>query len=241
MRFPSNTTDYLGAIEFQPLNGQDQPEGEKIELYLPTSVQFADKVELENVQLGAALGAAVDGNIGKTFDELSTNGAFMEAAKIGVTQAISMFSEKGGAAARLASRTAPNPNTRAIFKQVNLRQFQYTFKLIPNNESEAQTIGQIIKSFRTNMYPDTITESGSVGYKFPNRYRIEAFYDGNSMNDYNLKTEPSYLESLMTNFNPSSHAFMKSGDGRGYFAEIDLSLTFIEGRTLDRNSIGKGL
>ena len=240
MRFPSNSTDYLGTIQFQPVDGNGANAGEMVELFLPTAVQFADKVELENVQLGAALGAMVDGNVGKTFDELANDQAFMDVAGLSVAKAVSMFSDKGGAAARLASRTAPNPNTRALFKQVNLRQFQYTFKMIPNNEGEAQTIGEIIKSFRTNMYPETITSSGNVGYKFPIRYRIEVFYDGQSLSEYNLKTEPAYLESLMSNYNPSSHAFMKKGAGKGYFSEVDLSLTFIEGKTLDRASIGKG-
>ena len=241
MRFPSNETEYLGTIQFQPVDGIGNDAGEMIELYLPTAIQFADKVEMENVQLGQALGALVDGNLGKTFDELANDAAFKDVAGLSVSKAVSMFSDKGGAAARLSSRTAPNPNTRALFKQVNLRQFQYTFKMIPNNESEATTIGQIIKSFRTNMYPETITSSGNVGYKFPTRYRIEAFYNGQSMSDYNLKTEPAYLESLMSNYNPSSHAFMKGTSGRGFFSEIDLSLTFIEGKTLDRASIGTGL
>lgn len=237
MRFPLNETEYLGTVRFTPEEG----DGEVIEMYLPTSLQFGDKVEYENVGLGGVAASAIDYAQGgqEPTTTYSDNADFMNnnaLFKLGVTQLVNAFSDRAGAPARELTRVAPNPNTRAIFKQVNLRQFQMTFKLIPNSEQEAREIGNIIKEFRTNMYPEEI--EGNYGYTFPNRYKIEAFYDGISLE--NLKTEPSYLESIMTNYNPSSHAFMKSGSGRGYFSEIDLSLSFIEGRTLKRKSIGDG-
>jgi hypothetical protein len=241
MRFPLNETDYLGTVRFTP---EEESGGEQIELYMPTSLQFGDKVEYENVGIGA-LGAATSDTVGRTGDttKLQSYADAMggdnatDVMKLGVSQLVSTFSDKAGAVARDATRVAPNPNTRAIFKQVSLRQFQMTFKLIPNSEQEAREIGSIIREFRTNMYPEEI--EGNFGYRFPTRYKIEAMYNGFVLQ--NILTEPCYLESVMTNYNPSSHAFMKSGSGsQGFFSEIDLSLTFIEGKTLNRKSIQAG-
>ena len=240
LEFPSNRTDYLGTLRFTPVNETGKQIGEVIELYLPSSLQVGDKVEMENVGLGALLGAAPKiFNEGMTMDQFLGNASTKEAFALGAQKVVAGLSDKAGAAFREVSRTAPNPNTRAIFKQVNLRSFQFTFKMIPNNIGEARTIGSIIKSFRTNMYPDTIGET--LGYSFPNRYQIEAFYDGFTFDDYNIATEPCYLESLMTNYNPSSQAFMKQGNSpQGFFSEIDMSLTFIESTTLDRKSVQGG-
>lgn len=242
LQFPSNRTDYLGTIKFTPVDKTGAPAGGAVELYLPSSMQQGDKIELENVNLGAAMGAAVSAmqpGADMTMDQFMGNATVKDAMALGAQKLVAGMSDTAGAAFREVTRTAPNPNTRAIFKQVSLRSFQYTFKMIPNNEGEATSIAEIIKSFRTNMYPEKIGES--LGYKFPTRYKIEAFYDGRSLSElgYNVKTEPCYLESLMTNYNPSSQAFMKAS-GNSYFSEIDLSLTFIEGKPLDRKSIEAG-
>lgn len=244
LEFPTNKTDYLGTLEFTPVDKNGRPLAGKISLYLPSSLQVGDKVELENVNLGTFLGTATNQlqNLenGATYDQFIKNINIKDVFALGAQKVVAGMSDKAGAAIREVTRTAPNPNTRAIFKQVNLRTFQYTFKMIPNNEREAVNIGEIIQSFRTNMYPETISET--LGYKFPIRYKIEAFYDGFSLSDYgyNVKTEPCYLESVMTNYNPTQQAFMKAEGGFNYFAEIDMSLTFIEGKPLDRASIGKG-
>ena len=236
LSFPSNTTDYLGKLKFINVDG-----GDNIDLYLPASLQIGDKVEYENVGLTALFAAAADVGSGeKSFDQLA-GPSWDTFSKLAINKAVSAFSEVAtGAAVRSATRTAPNPNTRAIFKQVNLRSFQFTFKMIPNNIGEARDIGAIIKEFRKNMYPERI--DGGIAYKFPNRYRLEAHYNDMVLSDYNLTTEPCYLESVMSNYNPSSQAFMVPGGSKqGFFSEIDLSLTFIEGRTLDRTSVFAGL
>ena len=251
--FPSNRNDYLGSLRFIPEaqtsqasesgEGEVVPErneSEQIELYLPSSLQIGDKVEYENVGLGALFGSAVDAINSETvsYDQLLGNTNFGDVAKLGVQKAVALFSDKGAAAARLATKTAPNPNTRAIFKQVNLRTFQFTFKFIPNNADEAETISRIIKEFRTNMYPESVD---NLAYKFPTRYIIEAMYDGMTLMNYNILTEPCYLESVMTNYNPTSQTFMKKqGSFQPYFSEIDMSLTFIEGKTLDKESVRTG-
>lgn len=235
--FPENRNLYEGVINFTIVRGGESEKqlGETCTLYMPIGLQIADKVEYENAQLGAigaALGGVSDPNAAASEGNLS------DTAKQLVAQAVSKFSDRAGAAARARSLTAPNPNTRALFKQVNLRQFQFTFKLIPTSESEAGNIPEIIKYFRTEMYPENITYGDlALGYKFPNKFQIQFQTGGN---DLVTRLSDCYLEAFQTNYNPSNAAFLQKGSSPAHFSETDISLTFMEARTLSKDDIAQG-
>ena len=42
------------------------------------------------------------------------------------------------------------------FKGINKRQFQYTFKMIPRSQEEAEEIRKIIFTFKQNMLPEFV-------------------------------------------------------------------------------------
>jgi hypothetical protein len=235
--FPENRNMYEGVINFTVVTGAESSStlGDTCTLYMPVGLQIADKVEYENAQLGA-IGAAMGGTSDP--NAAASEGNLADTAKQLVSQAVAKFSERAGAAARARNLNAPNPNTRALFKQVNLRQFQFTFKLIPTSQSEAQSVPEIIKYFRTEMYPANITYADlALGYKFPNKFKIQ-FQTGGS----NIVTKLSdcYLEAFQTNYNPSNAAFLQSGSGPAHFSETDISLTFMEARTLSKDDIQQG-
>jgi hypothetical protein len=235
--FPENRNMYEGVINFTVIAGGESSStlGDTCTLYMPVGLQIADKVEYENAQLGA-IGAAMGGMSDP--NAASSEGNLGDTAKQLVSQAVAKFSERAGAAARARNLNAPNPNTRALFKQVNLRQFQFTFKLIPTSQSEAQSVPEIIKYFRTEMYPANIAYADlALGYKFPNKFKIQ-FQTGGS----NIVTKLSdcYLEAFQTNYNPSNAAFLQSGSGPAHFSETDISLTFMEARTLSKDDIQQG-
>ena len=252
LKYPEKSTskengDYPGTLRFTPVNQEGNPVdgGKVIELYLPMSIQIGDKVELENHSMNALMGGLADqitgsGNTTAALTDQSSSGTFGDylkavaaglAAKTGVTSITGVIQE--------TTKTAPNPNTRAFFKQVGLRSFQFMFKMIPTSEREARIIRGIIKSFRTEMYPDSIYRGQfAVGYKIPNKYKIEAFYDDQELG---IKIQPSFLESIMTNYNSSGMAFLKDPKGGdAHFSEIDLSLNFTEGRALNKKMVDEG-
>lgn len=235
--FPENRDMYEGVINFTVILGGESERtlGNTCTLYMPIGLQVADKVEYENAQLGA-IGAV----LGKNADPnaAASEGAIGPVASSLVASAVAKFSERAGAAARSRTLTAPNPNTRALFKQVNLRQFQFTFKLIPTSQSEASNIPEIIKYFREEMYPENITfDDLALGYMFPNKFQIEFETGGNSLV---TKLSDCYLEAFQTNYNPSNAAFLQSGSSPSHFSETDISLTFMEARTLSKKDIQQG-
>ena len=46
------------------------------------------------------------------------------------------------------SKITTNPNVRALFKNVPLRNFSFTFQLVPTSQQEARMVEDIIKIFR---------------------------------------------------------------------------------------------
>lgn len=235
--FPENRDMYEGVINFTVILGGESERtlGNTCTLYMPIGLQVADKVEYENAQLGA-IGAVLGNNADP--NAAASEGAIGPVASTLVASAVAKFSDRAGAAARSRSLTAPNPNTRALFKQVNLRQFQFTFKLIPTSQSEASNIPEIIKYFREEMYPENINyDDLALGYMFPNKFQIEFETGGNSLV---TKLSDCYLEAFQTNYNPSNAAFLQSGSNPSHFSETDISLTFMEARTLSKKDIQQG-
>jgi hypothetical protein len=243
-KFPVADRGYPGLVRFTPVDETDGPAGETIELYLPAGVLFADKMEYENMGLGAAgaaaFSASADGNAVEEQGYLET---LKQSGNVAVAELARRMGPGGtGVAAQLRNKTSPNPNTRALFKQVSLRSFQYNFKLIPTSQQEANNIKDIIKEFRTQMYPTLLAggnEGTSLGYRFPNRYEIEMFYEGERIENA-PKTVPAYLEALQVSYNPTGQTMLQEGGGTGTFAETDLNLTFTESRTISQEDVLAG-
>lgn len=237
LRFPSDENAYLGRISFVAIddsNSEQAPQaGGSCELYLPIGVQISDKMEYENVGLGSSGEFIANGATTVPMSE----GALGDIAKIGVAGLVAKMSDRAGAALRSRNKSAPNPNTRALFKQVNLRSFQFTFKLIPENEKDASEIPKIIKFFREEMYPEDIAIGGLIaGYKFPKKFAISMEHKGTTF----PKIADCFLESFMTNYNPTNGAFLSTDGSTGKPAEVDISMTFTEARTLSKKDIKEG-
>ena len=95
-----------------------------------------------------------------------------------------------------AAGVTTNPNTRVLFKSVALREFAFAFKFIATSPAEAEEIKEIIKLFRTELYPENINltvgnSEVSIGYKFPNKFQINVEYDGDEIA---TRIKPCYLE-----------------------------------------------
>jgi len=245
-------TKNLSALESEP------PVSVKTAtLYLPQSITFADGVQYENVDLGAIGGVAeagaqgalqgqgffgsVGGGISSLID--SMKGPTGEGAgKLAANAISNVFGGGANAGVRAATRVTMNPNTRALFKAVNMRAFTFTFKMIPLSAAEAQQVENIIRFFRTELYPEQILlaeksdKDGAVplGYRFPNKILIEMLYGDKK--SVATKILPCYLESMQTVYNPTSMGMHSDGK----FQEVDISLNFRESRTLNKADIISG-
>ena len=248
---------FKGGVDFRPT-----PNMPIVDMYFPLTMQFNDNALYDNADLGAmggtaeaaiqagagalssVLGAATQG-VGSIFDAITGNKQLTETAlRVGAARAIDLgsFLNTGVAnALRLTNRTVINPNTRALFRGVNLREFTFQFKMIAESQQEAAIVEQIVKHFRTQMYPDTYpvnignNVSADLGFAFPNVFEITFKYK-NGINERIPRINFCYLRNVSTTINPTGGTFRRDGQPN----EIDLTLSFVEYRTLNKKDIEKG-
>jgi len=253
----SRQAQRTSTINRSAQNKSPPPGSKQCILFLPQAITFADGVQYENVDLGMVGGLAEQGGKGA----VSTGGGFLASTGAGISSLIGSFTggpaegsaklaansvaglggDAAAAGVRSANRVTVNPNTRALFKSVNMRAFTFSFKLIPLSAAESLEIKKVVNFFRRELYPEQILlgeeqdQSGSVplGYKFPNKINIEMFYNERGVA---TKILPCYLESVQTVYNNTSMGMHSDGS----FQEVDITLNFREARTLHRKDIING-
>jgi len=225
-----------------------------IDLYIPISIVIADAVQYDNTNLGFLGGAALAGMqqggsiMNSMYEGLSSGlsnifgfimGAEMtsEAARLGAVRAANRLPQGVQSAVSIGIQRTINPNTRALFRGVTIREFSFTFKMIASSAKEAQTVEKIIKHFRKEMYPEVYDPTSGglpLAYKFPNAFGIEFLYKGQEAKI--SKIDKCFLRTASTTYNPQSSSFHTDGQP----VEIDLTLNFTEMRTLSKQDIEKG-
>lgn len=231
------------------------PSQGKAILYLPQAIQITDAAQYDNIDLGilgagtqAGLqqGAAllpslmsnVAGSVGSIVDAITGRSPLsQDVARLAVNRAAKLIpSDQVRGAVSSATRVAVNPNTRALFKSVPLREFAFNFKMIPTSKAETAQIKGLIKLFRENLYPEVIPLGDiNAGYKFPNVFEITMTYT-NKKDHLATKILPSYIKSFSATYNSSSMGFLEGGD----FSEVDIAMSFVESSTLHKDLIKEG-
>jgi len=214
-----------------------------VTMYFPPSMSFVDNVAYDtNAELGtlgastlagmeggasgfAAAGQALMGE-GKALLDVIKGGegsvnnlseGATDALKLAVAKVNNRFNPSSAFrnAATLANRFIVNPNVRAIFRGVNIREFQFQFKLIATSPAEARAVQKIIKHFRKELYPKGFpvnfgSSSADIGYHFPNAFKIMFKFKGRR--NRNLpKIKPCYLRSFNATINPTGGGFRNDG------------------------------
>jgi len=226
----------------------------RISLYLPRAIQIQDTVSYDNqFQLGL-IGGAIEaglkdkGMVGSVLGAIANeagglantvlgrrNGMSPEAAGIlsgKIAAKIPIIGDQAAGAVRSQTGLTTNPNTRAIFKDVPIRNFSFSFQLIPTSQNEAMAIEEIIKTFRTELYPEALQAGNvNVGYKFPNRFLIKVRYNNRDIKG--IKFLPVYLQTFNAVYNSATGGM--HSDGR--FSGVDISMTFTETRAISKADV----
>jgi hypothetical protein len=237
-----------------PLTTYGQNASGPVTLYLPQAIVVADQVNYERINLGIIGASALTAlQSGKSVTE-AISGALAEAGRSAsdfLTNRTGLGTQLAGLAAvrlaetvgndtfrgvsRAAFGVAVNPNTKSLFNSVELRTFSFSFKMIASSAAEANAIENIIYTFRKEVYPREILgpQNVSVGYIFPNKFRIRMTYNGKPVA---TKFLDSNLISVQTTYNPSSMGWHVDGKP----SEVDLTLNFGEPRALSKKDIEAG-
>ena len=231
----------------------------KVTLFLPQAIQIQDAVSYDNnVELGA-IGGAMANNLGQTANLANAIGKGSEVANktikalaAGNVSAITseqaslasqqVLKNTGGARGASAANalssvtgTTANPNTRTLFRQVPIRNFAFSFTLIPTSRQEAEQIKSIIKFFREELYPEALTVGGvDYGYRFPNRMLIRLTYRNRDIPG--VKFLPVYLQSFNAVYNANGMGMHSDGN----FTEVQISMNFTETKPLAKQDVERG-
>ena len=121
------------------------------------------KVALDFLTSNDAVGTV--GDVGKKVKERQR--------EIGGGLAMAIAQAAVGGSGRLLTRQTGavlNPNMQLLFKQPQLRPFQFTFQLTPREEEEALTVMQIIRLFKQAMAP--IRSDSMLFLKSPHTFKL---------------------------------------------------------------------
>ena len=245
-----------GELEIEDFKGGNPSTlelGDKCDLFTPQALQINDTLQYETPSLGAvgagALAAVQQGQglVGAAAEAISQGtkgiGDMVSAltggdvSRLGAVRAAQLQpSESLAAAVSIGAGTALNPNIRTMFRGVTLREFTFQFKFIPASYEESLEVRDIINFFRYHAYPEEITGGTAIplGYKYPDMFRIKVFTKTNGRYvQTGTRIKDCYLRSIATTYNPTASTYHYDGMP----TEVDLTLNFIEHKTLSRGDI----
>tara|TARA_E500000178_G_scaffold177429_1_gene176155 strand:- start:2686 stop:3825 length:1140 start_codon:yes stop_codon:yes gene_type:complete len=176
-------------------------------------------------RLGAGLQGAqaisdVSGRLKEKFSSLGTDdqsltqigtagavtGATLLGAKAGGLLAGAIVGAGGlgalGSGVLLEQGLAINPHLAVVFRGINFREHQFTYKFVARDQSESDTIKQIIKTFQFHMLPSNdVGGSGKtvgLAFKYPDEFEI-SFSEKVRSNLYEIGT--SVLKNMQVTYN----------------------------------------
>lgn len=117
------------------------------------------------MEQAGSLGFKLDNaqNMVANYSKADAAKAVQEVSKRAVYAALNSASETVGGLAGRVTGEIPNPHPTVFFKGLELRQFTWTWKLVPRSADEAATIKTIIKTIKSKILPE---KSGSF-LKYP--------------------------------------------------------------------------
>ena len=125
------------------------------------------------------------------------------------------------------------------FKGLPKRGFQYTFKMIPKSEQEAEEIRKIVFTFKANMLPEIKEGTGGRGMVVPNTFDIRYMYM-NTDNDFLHKISTCVLESMNVTYGGDRYrTFPDAGDGTPP-VETTMTLNFKELELITKERVYEG-
>ena len=222
-----------------------------IALYMPNAINVTYGSRYLDTEI-SPLGAAA-GDIG--VDILEGRGSFkgaleklqeklpQEAKRRVITTALQL----GDAVGLTGAREAFEINRAEVvadrmelaFKNVNRRNFQYSFKMIPKNEKEADEIRKIIYAFKFNMLPEMTSGRAGNTMGFPNTFDIEYRFLGKD-NDYISRVSTCVLETMTVSYGGDRFKTFAPRDDGAPVVETSLTLSFKELELITRERVEEG-
>ena len=207
-----------------------------IYLYAPSSIQFADGLAYDNQEMGVMAAAFFDAADAATAQnrEMTTLESFANVTGGVIAGAVTEVGKRSGFSqqARLRAGVARNPRTEMLFRSPTMRQLSLSWKLMPTNDQESETIFAMINKMRQHAYPSIGTTGKKMNMAFPDIFQVD-FVNKSGGKAKMIQFAKAYCTAINTTYGSSGPAFFKGGKP----VEIDLTMTFQEAEIQTRESL----
>lgn len=228
-------SDPFGSLSNMSIQPPTQDSLAVICLYMPDTVNASYHAEFDKLSLTNDLGKGLKAiqTVGSIVDSiLAKNPSSIYGSEAEVAALSAMLDATGNsniAAAALSSLGyAVNPQIQTIFRGVGFREFSLSFNFTPSSKSEAQTVNDIISTFKYHYAPDVLSASGTNNGLFfvpPSFFDIE-FMFGENENKYLPRYADCVLTGIDVNYAPNG--FSAHIDGAPTQTQLTMNFQEIE-------------
>ena len=218
-----------------------------IALYMPESIQADYASNWGSEDLGMA-GAVMDAwtSTGDLTDWDTWKNAFENQIKDNAGEVAKMMAIRGVSAAtpfaikeayQVANAVVENPYTEVMFRRVDNRTFQYTFKMIPASADEQTMIKKIVDTLKFHRAPEKKLTNANIYWSYPSTFDIQFLKKDGNENEWLFKHSTCALTDLVVRQGGDGY-YSAYSDGSPFFTTI--SLSFLELEVLDKSRILDG-
>ena len=130
------------------------------------------------------------------------------------------------------------------FKGLPKRGFQYTFKMIPKSEQEAEEVRKIVTAFKMNMLPEGMGSGEKQGFtgknlKIPNTFDIKYMFVGRE-NQYLNKISTCVLETMNVTYGGDRYKTFDGNEKGAPPVETTITLNFKEMELITKERAQEG-
>ena len=226
-----------------------------IALYMPPTINVSYTANYTDTEIGA--GAAKGADVFQKFNEGGVRAAGSALTDDDFSEELAQGLEKAALAGvgavpglqgarevfEMQQGFVMTNRMELAFKGIPKRGFQYTFKMIPKSEQEANEVKNIVDAFKMNMLPEGMETRGrgftGKNLKIPNTFDIKYMYVGRE-NEYLNKISTCVLESMNVSYGGDR---FKAFDGNSRGAppvETTMTLNFKEMELITRQRAEEG-
>jgi len=205
--------------------------GDSVGLYFPTGYNVSDTLGYDTGELGL-FGGSIDNFVGGGITTENVNNLVTSAKEsLGGASQRSLASGIGaGDIYNRANQRVANPQEFMLFKSPGMREFSFSFTFLPQSETEADTIPQIIRFFRRAAYP---VELDSLEYRFPDTFAVSFQQSPDDV----IRMPEVACTGVNVTYNPNSMSYFTNGNQP---VETTLELSFTELRPISRSLVEEG-
>ena len=180
-----------------------------ISLYMPDTVNFTNQASYSGTSVLSAIGEAAD-IVAKIASKTPLVGGVLGGVASLPGVALSALNSNPAKLLLATQGLALNPKNQLLFEGIDFRSYQLAFTFTPYSAEEAETVRQIIKTFKKHAAPTIITEAAGMFFRPPSSVGVQFMFNGKE-NPNIAKVTESVIESIDVNYAPNGWAAHDNG------------------------------